>query len=49
MLEAHPTRNVGRVFVGRIQEMAQLESALDDVGLQPDLHDSELNHKVQLR
>jgi len=30
MLEAHPTRNVVRVFVGRNQEMAQLEAALDD-------------------
>ena len=30
MVESHPTREIGRVFVGRQQEMAALKSALDD-------------------
>ena len=30
MTEAHATRNISRVFVGRIQEMAELTAVLDD-------------------
>ena len=30
MLESHPIRDIGRVFVGRQREMAQLKAALDD-------------------
>jgi len=30
MTESRPTRDIGRVFVGRHQEMAQLKAALDD-------------------
>ena len=29
MLEAQPTRDIGRVFVGRQREMAELNAALD--------------------
>ena len=30
MVEPRPTRSIGRVFVGRQREMAQLEAALED-------------------
>ncbi|MCH8226060.1 MAG: ATP-binding protein [Chloroflexi bacterium] len=30
MTESHPIRDIGRVFVGRQREMAQLKAALDD-------------------
>ncbi len=30
MVESRPARNIGRVFVGRQREMAQLTAALDD-------------------
>ncbi|MCI0786968.1 MAG: AAA family ATPase, partial [Chloroflexi bacterium] len=30
MVESHPTRDIGRVFVGRRREMADLKAALDD-------------------
>ena len=30
MVEPQPTRNIGRIFVGRQQEMAELRTALDD-------------------
>ena len=30
MVESHPTRDIGYVFVGRQREMAELMAALDD-------------------
>ena len=30
MVESHPTRDSGRIFVGRQREMAELTVALDD-------------------